>query len=46
LTRVSFEAGYADHSHFIRQFRQVTGTPPGSFFGSADYCFAGRTGEH
>jgi AraC-like DNA-binding protein len=38
LTQVSVDAGYCDQSHFIRQFRQVTGLRPRGFFASAEYC--------
>jgi AraC-like DNA-binding protein len=38
LTRVSLEAGFCDQSHFIRQFRQVTGVPPREFLAAAKYC--------
>ncbi len=32
LTLAAFEAGYSDHSHFIREFRRVTGQAPRDFF--------------
>lgn len=38
LTRLSAEAGYFDQSHFIREFRAVTGEAPGRFFGNGDHC--------
>lgn len=38
LTRVSLDAGYCDQSHFIREFRRVTGTSPRSFLRSGEYC--------
>ncbi len=31
LTALSYEMGFADQSHFIREFRLLTGTNPGSF---------------
>jgi AraC-like DNA-binding protein len=40
FTEVSADAGYCDQSHFIRQFRQVTGLTPQGFFGSSEYCSA------
>jgi AraC-like DNA-binding protein len=38
LSRLSHDAGYFDHSHFIRDLRAVTGLPPGRFFRSGDVC--------
>ena len=38
LTRVSADAGYCDQSHFIREFRSVTGAAPRQFFLAGDYC--------
>ena len=38
LTRLSADAGYFDQSHFIREFRSVTGEAPQRFFGAADHC--------
>lgn len=37
-SRVAHEAGYFDQSHFIREFRAMTGEPPTRFFRSAAYC--------
>lgn len=37
-SRLAVAAGYFDHSHFIREFRAVTGVPPGRFFRSGEYC--------
>ncbi|MCI0573186.1 MAG: helix-turn-helix domain-containing protein [Myxococcaceae bacterium] len=37
LTRLALDAGYFDQSHFIREFRAVTGEAPGRFL---------RVGEH
>jgi AraC-like DNA-binding protein len=37
LTEASYEAGYFDQSHFIKDFRQFTGQTPGSFFKSSRY---------
>jgi AraC-like DNA-binding protein len=39
-SRLAISAGYADQSHFIREFRAVTGAPPARFFQSGDYCAA------
>jgi AraC-like DNA-binding protein len=38
LTRLSADAGYFDQSHFIREFRSVTGEAPQRFFGAGDHC--------
>ncbi len=38
LTTLAQEAGYYDQSHFIRDFRSVTGTAPGQFLDDVDYC--------
>lgn len=38
LTRLAAEAGYFDQSHFIREFRSVTGEPPQRFFGTGEHC--------
>lgn len=38
LAQVAAEAGYADQSHFTREFRAFTGAPPGRFFASVDHC--------
>lgn len=38
LTALALDAGYYDQSHFIRDFRAITGTPPGHFFGTVTYC--------
>jgi AraC-like DNA-binding protein len=37
LTDASYEAGYFDQSHFIKDFRLFTGQTPGDFFRSAQY---------
>jgi AraC-like DNA-binding protein len=37
LTDASYEAGYFDQSHFIRDFRLFTGQTPGDFFRSPEY---------
>ena len=37
LTQASYDAGYFDQSHFIKDFRQFTGHSPRSFFASARY---------
>ena len=42
LTELSFAAGYCDQSHFIRQFRRVTGQSPRAFFRSGEYCSSRR----
>jgi transcriptional regulator GlxA family with amidase domain len=38
LVELALEAGYYDQSHFVREFRAVTGEPPRKFFGSIEYC--------
>jgi AraC-like DNA-binding protein len=38
LAELAVESGYYDQSHFIREFRAVTGEPPRKFFGSTEYC--------
>jgi len=38
LSRLSHDAGYFDQSHFIRDFRAVTGQAPGQFFRAGDAC--------
>jgi AraC-like DNA-binding protein len=35
LTRIAHAAGYADQSHFIRDFKRFTGEPPEFFFRTA-----------
>lgn len=37
LSSVAYEAGYYDQSHFIREFRAVTGQPPGRYFASGTH---------
>jgi AraC-like DNA-binding protein len=37
LVELAMEAGYYDQSHFVREFRAVTGEPPRKFFGSTEY---------
>jgi AraC-like DNA-binding protein len=37
LTKVSYEAGYFDQSHFIKDFRLFTGQSPKDFFKSSRY---------
>lgn len=37
LTDASYEAGYYDQSHFIKDFRLFTGQAPRDFFRSAEY---------
>lgn len=37
LTEASYEAGYFDQSHFIKDFRQFTGQAPKDFFKSFQY---------
>lgn len=32
LTQLAYESGYFDQSHFIRDFQQIAGEPPGSYF--------------
>jgi len=39
-SRLAVEAGYFDQSHFIREFRAITGAPPGEFFRTGGYCAA------
>jgi AraC-like DNA-binding protein len=41
LTRLALDAGYYDQSHFIRDFRAMTGQTPGSYFGAQE---GGRAG--
>jgi AraC-like DNA-binding protein len=38
LTMLALDAGYYDQSHFIRDFRAITGDAPGHFFERATYC--------
>ena len=38
LTTLALDAGYYDQSHFIRDFRTITGDTPGHFFQHAIYC--------
>jgi AraC-like DNA-binding protein len=38
LTALALDAGYYDQSHFIRDFRAITGEAPGHFFQNARYC--------
>jgi AraC-like DNA-binding protein len=38
MTRLASEAGYADQSHFNREFRVATGETPQQFFGAGAYC--------
>jgi len=37
LTQASYDAGYFDQSHFIKDFRQFTGQAPKDFFQSSRY---------
>jgi AraC-like DNA-binding protein len=37
-SRLAVEAGYFDQSHFIREFRAVTGASPVQFFRTGEYC--------
>jgi AraC-like DNA-binding protein len=36
--QVAHDAGYFDQSHFIREFRAMTGEPPTRFFRAGDHC--------
>jgi AraC-like DNA-binding protein len=38
LVELALEAGYYDQSHFVREFRAITGEPPRKFFASTEYC--------
>lgn len=38
LTALALDAGYYDQSHFIRDFRAITGDAPGHFFQHARFC--------
>jgi len=38
LSRVAHDAGYYDQSHFIRDFRAITGDSPTRFFRAGDHC--------
>jgi AraC-like DNA-binding protein len=38
LTALALDAGYYDQSHFIRDFRAITGATPGHFFQHARFC--------
>lgn len=38
LSELAIAAGYYDQSHFIREFKAVTGEPPQRFLRSAEYC--------
>jgi AraC-like DNA-binding protein len=35
---VAYQAGYFDQSHFIREFRTITGQPPARFFRRVEHC--------
>jgi len=37
-SRVAHDAGYFDQSHFIREFRTITGEAPARFFRAVEYC--------
>jgi AraC-like DNA-binding protein len=37
LSSAPYQAGYYDQSHFIREFRAVTGQPPGRHFASGEH---------
>jgi len=37
-SRLALAAGYFDQSHFIREFRSVTGEAPERFFRAGGYC--------
>jgi AraC-like DNA-binding protein len=37
-SQLAIEAGYFDQSHFIREFRNVTGEAPAQFFQADHYC--------
>jgi AraC-like DNA-binding protein len=37
-SRLAIEAGYFDQSHFIREFRAITGSAPTRFFRDTAYC--------
>ena len=41
LTRSALEAGYADQSHLIRDFRAVLGEAPQRFLARSDFCGTG-----
>ncbi|RKH09456.1 AraC family transcriptional regulator [Corallococcus sp. CA053C] len=38
LSRLALDAGYFDQSHFIREFRAVTGEAPRRFFHTVEHC--------
>ncbi|NUP05223.1 MAG: AraC family transcriptional regulator [Polyangiaceae bacterium] len=38
LSQLSHEHGFSDQSHFIREFRSVTGHNPTRFFSDVEYC--------
>jgi AraC-like DNA-binding protein len=38
LARLAADAGYFDHSHFVRALRAATGLPPLRFFGAGEHC--------
>ncbi|MBJ6765783.1 helix-turn-helix transcriptional regulator [Myxococcaceae bacterium JPH2] len=38
LSRLSLDAGSCDPSHFIREFRAVTGSPPQRFSRADEHC--------
>jgi AraC-like DNA-binding protein len=38
LTRAAIEAGYCDQSHFIRDFKLVTGEAPRRFLSATQHC--------
>ncbi|ACG71818.1 transcriptional regulator, AraC family [Anaeromyxobacter sp. K] len=37
LSSAPYQAGYSDQSHFIREFRAVTGEPPGRYFAAGTH---------
>jgi len=38
-TDVSYEAGYADQAHFIREFKEFTGVPPSTLAANTEHFF-------
>jgi AraC-like DNA-binding protein len=46
LTALAQDAGYFDQSHFIKDFKQVTGLAPQAYFAQAEFLQAGSPRRH